>query len=283
MTKKIQMFILYFLIIIFSAIIFMYTISKAALDSGISVLCIGEIFLLYGGVWIKRNADRKDKKELSDTLKILHERSEKRRINYNQINDKKRHISYIRHDMANHIQVIKAVMADSGTAAAKDNNINGSIIQEMSKVNELLQKTSQVKYCDNYMLDIAIDQKVKELEERNIIPDVNVRLRNMGNAECEEFCIIFWLLVDNVAQFLTHGGRIRIIIHNREVSCGSERIGIAYRIEGDTGSIRKRKLTRSVYMYVADRLMEKSGGTMVNTVQKGVSAEVGMCELKITE
>lgn len=235
------------------------------------ILCIGEIFILYGGIRMWRNVRQGSVTELQESLRKLENQDDDRRKVYGQIYNMKKNISYLRHDMANHIHVIKAVMSD---AHIKEIN------SEINNIEELLQRTIKLKYCDNYMLDIAIEQKLRELEERKIITEADIRLREIENIKCYEFCIIFWLLTDNVARFLKEGEKIYIKMHNRKEYPDDKAIGIIYRIEGYTKNVKKRKVRKSAYMYIAERILDKGEGNVISIIEGNRIVEAGMCELK---
>lgn len=268
--KNLKVIILYVFVIIFSLLILLYAVNKMKDEFEafkLMILFIGEIFILYGGIWIWRNVRQDSMAELLDGLRKLEKQEDDRKEVYGQIYNIKRNISYLRHDMANHIHVIKAVIS----------NVN---IKEINNIEELLQKTTKLKYCDNYMLDIAIEQKLRELEERNIITETDIRLREIENIKCYEFCIIFWLLTDNVARFLKEGEKIYIKIHNRKECPDDKSAGIIYRIEGHTKKVKKRRVRKSAYMYIAERMLDKEGGSVVSIIEEGRITEAGICELK---
>lgn len=285
MVKNSRILFIYILVIVFSSVIFLYTILKirdGILYSQVIVSIIGEILILYGWIWMRRVFREKNEKELEEGLKELYAHSDKWQELYGQVQNRKKHISYMRHDMANHLQVINTITLNDNKVnnTSKDDikSING-IKSDIHKIEEVLKKTSKVKYCDNYMLDIAIEQKIKELEERKINVAADIRLRGMEYAECEEVCIIFWLLTDCMADFLETGEKIYIKIQNREDFVEKEKIGIAYRIEGYTKNIKIRKITKSTPMHIAKKLLNNMTGSLVAKVDDEKAAVAGMFEL----
>lgn len=148
------------------------------------------VFLAYAGVIVKRLVNKgKDDEALK---KYIEELDMKEWSNYHQrIKECRSKISYVRHDLANHIQTF--------------NNLKESVkcaypSERMEIIQKELDRHSNVQFCDNMLLELAIDGKLAELENKGIVVNADICLRDMKEYECELLCMYLWFDIDKAVD-----------------------------------------------------------------------------------
>ena len=195
--------LMYLLNVIGAIIIFCIFIGRDVLYGSygqLTALCLGELFCLYGGICaIRLQHIFKNEKEISERLNEMEVKVNKLNSEYSQIIDYKENIGYMRHDIANHIAVIESVLKEERRE-----------INALRDIKENIQKTEEFKYCSNKMLDIAFEKKLKELEEKGLRIDTDIRIKNIASGHCEKLCLLMWMLIDNAANNMVQNEKIII-------------------------------------------------------------------------
>ena len=201
--------LMYSLILCFFMLIFILLIEMVWNngDNGeFMALCISMVLIFYAGILLNRTLRTEqreiDKLGIDSELEQLDNQEGWREI-YNQISDSKKKISYMRHDMANHLQVINSMYDKLGMEYPAETL--GQIVRELSR-------TRAVKYCDNMLLDLTFEQRIKSLIARGVNVDADIQLIGIEHAECEQLCFVFGMLIDYIAVNLESGQAIFIKI-----------------------------------------------------------------------
>lgn len=173
-----------------------------------SALAAVLVFLVYGGICIKRLLE--EGKDVGDIDKYLNSLDMEEWYAYHKkLKECQNKISYIRHDMANHIQVF--------------NHMKSSLSCEfptkrLEEINEELTKHTTLKYCDDMLLDMAIEGKMLELKKQGYQVSSDIHLQNMESYQCEKLCIYLWCAMDKIAKQQKEGAKIYIKMKNGELT-----------------------------------------------------------------
>lgn len=173
-----------------------------------SALALIFVFVIYGGICIKRilkqGMDEEDIDKYFDGLDI-------QQLNnfHKNLKDCHNKISYIRHDMANHIQVYNNMKSSLGCEFPT---------KRLEEINEELAKHNTLKYCDDMLLDMAIEGKMLELRKQGYQVSSDIRLQNMERYQCERLCIYLWCAVDKITKRQKEGAKICIKMKNGELT-----------------------------------------------------------------
>lgn len=267
--------IMYGIILIFFVLMFVILVEKTW-DTGkygqFAALVIGEIFIIYGGLLLNRLWKRhKDGNDINDEeeLEISIERldgDEQWKEAYKSISDSKRKISYIRHDIANHVQVIQA-MQEQGECDLKS--------EKLEEIRVELDRLSTVKYCDNILFDIALEQRIRIMQSRGLKVQADIQLTGMESVDSEQLCLIFWLLIDGVAANMSAGQNICIKLYRHSNTDAG--MMLAWSIEGECESMDKQNTK------VLEFLLNRMNGSIMVDESAGKVLETGMMEVKYAD
>ena len=203
---------MYGLILCFFILIFILLIEmvwKYGYNGEFMALCISMVLIIYAGILLnrlfrteQREMDKRRKLDMTVNL----EDKEHWRVIYNQISDRKKKISYMRHDMANHMQVISSLYERAGMKCP---------LETINQIASELSKTKTVKYCDNMLLDLTFEQRIKKLVSRGIEVDADIQLVGIEHIECEQLCLVFSMLIDYVGANLEAGQFMSMKVHKQ--------------------------------------------------------------------
>jgi len=165
-------------------------------------LAVAFLFLIYGGISIgrlvKAGKDDKDLKRYLDEIDV------KEWNNYHKrIREFRSKISYVRHDLANHIQMYDNLRNMLGCEYP---------LGRMDQLRKELDRHSGVKYCDDMLLELAIDGKLVELQGKGIECGADICLNNMKQYSCEELCVRLWLDIDRAVKGIEDYNKSKIFI-----------------------------------------------------------------------
>lgn len=262
---------IYFINILSATVVFFIFIGKKALYGNygqLIVLCAGELFCLYGGVCIRRLSQIfENEEEIKSKLTEMRARIHELQSDYLEIINYKENIGYMRHDIANHIGFMESVLPE-----------NSREIGELREIKNNIQKTEEIKYCENQMLDIAFEKKLRQLEENGIRVETDIRLKNIKYIEYENLCLLMWMLIDNIGKHLVKNESIKIKVF--EKSTGTQSVTISFLIKGYSGKINQHVLKSGMEMKTIEYLLKTMDGSIIVSDDEMCVVEAGMVEVK---
>lgn len=275
--NAVYLILLYIIIIFFSLLSFFLIFGEVSQKSGIlpqALWLIGEIFLMYGGFCLFRARKAMGgKKELEEEIVKLEQVNEECMALYESIEERRKNISFLRHDLANHIQTIMSVAGEK----------NNEIVQRIEKIKTQLNSSAEIKYCLNPVVNMFIQQRINELKMDGYRVDKDIMLGNIDNIEYEELCIIYQLLVDNITALPGECDYIYIRLRiKKESKSGAI---ISYRIERkikEKVNIKElcKKAKHTYEMELVRYFAEKLDGTVLMSCRDNKIIEAGMLEVK---
>ena len=263
---------MYGIILIFFALIFTALAEQAwkyGRHGEFAALVIGEIFAVYGGVLLNRiwknEACKRDVNNIQADITGQYTDKQDGEYDwhraYESISDSKRKISYIRHDIANHVQVLQAMQEQCGIK-----------LDSLDEVQAELKRLSSVKYCDNAMFDMAMEQRIRAMQGRGLQVHADIQLTGIENVQSEQLCLVFWLLLDGISDNLSEGQHIAIRIYKHSTT--NDGVMLAWSIEGDCDSINKRNVK------LLEFLLDRMNGSIMVDIENGRTTETGMMEVR---
>ncbi len=162
------------------------------------------VFLAYAGVCVRRLINKGNDEEV--LKRYIEEIDMKEWSKYHiRIRECRNKISYVRHDLANHIQTFNNLKERVECAYPSE---------RMEMIQKELHKHSNVRYCDDMLLELAIDCKLAQLENKGIVVNVDVCLKDMKRYECELLCVHLWYDIDRAVRNLERQAENRQIWFN---------------------------------------------------------------------
>lgn len=269
--RTLSLLFLYILNVIAATIIFFILTGNNALygDYGqLIVLCAGEFFCLYGGVCaIRLQRVFENEEQINDNLKEIYIKIDELHRDYSKIMSVKESIGYMRHDIANHIAVVESVLP-------KDSREVNALID----IKNYIQKTEEIKYCNNRMLEIAFEKKIKQLEEKGLNVDTDIRIENIEGLQCEKICLLMWMLIDNVGNYMRQNEKITIKVFERNMQ--TKYTAISFLVRGYSKKINKHTLKTGGEMKMIEYLIDSMDGSIVIDDDEAGVAEAGMVEVE---
>jgi len=168
-----------------------------------TALALVFVFFIYGFINLRRLLE--EEKRVSNNLK--NEEVKDWSAYYNRIVDSRNKLSFLRHDLANHMHIFDSLQNKYGIEVGA---------REIIEIKKYLDETSYVKYCDNILLDIALRGKIAWLNEKGITVCADVLLNGMQNYECEKLCEVVFENIDVVCKKLTKKESLYIKISKGE-------------------------------------------------------------------
>lgn len=171
-----------------------------------SLICIGNVFMQLYGVfliiadifllvflnfyfWFLFSYQSRNKK-LKAELEIRKRQSEMLYQYYGRVEQQYLSSRKMIHDMRNHLQAIEALNAQDeakGKAYVKD-------------LHQMLDSLALVRYTDDRMLNIILNEKAKAAEEQGIVMDIEIGEASLGHIRDMDITTIFANLLDNALE-----------------------------------------------------------------------------------
>jgi two-component system sensor histidine kinase AgrC len=171
-----------------------------------SLICIGNVFMQMYGVfliitdilllvsmnlyiWFLFSYQSKNKK-LKAELEIQRKLSEMQYQYYERVEQQYLSSRKMIHDMRNHLQSIEALTEQDGMKGKE-------YIKDM---HQMLDSYTLVRYTDNRMLNIILNEKAKEAEEAGIAMDIRIGKIRLLHVRDMDITTIFANLLDNALE-----------------------------------------------------------------------------------
>lgn len=234
----------------------------------LAALCVGELFCLYGGICtIRLQHVFENEKEISKRLHEIEIKINEFHNEYLKIINYKETIGCMRHDIANHIIVVESVLPKDGRE-----------LNALIDIKRNLQKKDEFKYCSNKMLDIAFEKKIKQLEEKGLRIDTDIRIKNIENRQCERLCLLMWMMIDNAANYMVKNEKIVIKVF--ESSIGSKYNAVSFLIKGYSEKLNHHIMKSGMEMKITEYLIDSMEGSILISEEGNCTAQAGMVEVK---
>lgn len=171
-----------------------------------SLICIGTVFMqIYGifliildifflvlmnlYIWYLFSYQSRNKK-LKAELEIRKKQSELQYRYYERVEQQYQSSRKMIHDMRNHLQAIEA-LREQDTVKEKE------YIKDM---HQMLDSFALVRYTENRMLNIILNEKAKEAEKLGIVMDIQIGKISLGHIRDMDVTTIFANLLDNALE-----------------------------------------------------------------------------------
>lgn len=270
-NRTLSLLLLYLLNVIAATIIFfIFTGNKALYGSygQLIVLCIGALFCLYGGVCVIRlQKIFENEEKINSSLKEIYIKIDELHRDYSKIMSFKESIGYMRHDIANHIAVIESVLP-------KDSREVNALID----IKKYIQKKEEIKYCNNRILDIAFERKIRQLEEKGLKVDTDIRIENIEGLHYEKICLLMWLLIDNVGNYMLQNEKMVIKVFEKSIET-KYRV-ISFLVRGYSKKLNKHTLKTGREMKMIEYLIDSMDGSIIIADDEACVTEAGMVEVE---
>lgn len=173
-----------------------------------------------------------------------------------------------RHDIVNHMQTIESLL---GQAKKQDAQTDAYVDTLKKQYDKLIE----VDYCDNYIVDAAVSNKVKICKQKEIPIQISLRRMELGNIEEIDMLGLIFNLLDNAIEsclllpkeerYITFGcenckGQLIITLSNSALDAGKN---------GKLFATKKQDANfHGVGMSIVREIVEKYNGQMQISFEK---------------
>lgn len=210
----------------------------------------------------------KKRKLLKENVSILAENMEVQRKYYEGIISHDENIKIIKHDIKNHIAVIKELL-DKGEVEYINKYIN--------KINLQLASNDEIRVTNNKIIDSIIVNKLNICKKNNIDVDLDIKLPEEISIDDFDLCVIYGNLIDNAIEACER-------ITNKEIK---KYINIKSKIKGDYLFINIRnshnsKIKTFGEKFITSKKDEGNHGIGISSVKKSLNKYSGDIKIDYT-
>ena len=164
------------------------------------------------------NQLRDDVKRLEEELALYQRENELHYHYYEELDRKYRESRKVIHDMKNHLQAVEDLYAGQKTEAGD---------RYVKDLYHMLNVLGEKRYTENQMLNIILNEKIREAEAKGITVTVRVGDIDLSDIKEIDLTTIFANLLDNAIEAAGEDGRLSIKLDEfREFRVGEIRNSI---------------------------------------------------------
>jgi hypothetical protein len=230
--------------------------------AGYTILCVAGIMALYGGYCLYREYHIRENHTHTASIEAKNiQLSTKWENEYEKIVEYKEKLGYMRHDITKHISVLEQNISDEEK------------LQKLEDIKNYLNKVSETKYCDNKIVDAAIEKKITEISQKGINIESDIRLKGIRGSYENIVSVVIWLLIDNIAALLQKNDNIYIKINEKTIK---NKLYISFYIETDRENIKLRQIDKSREMKMLKYMFSETDGSIMTLKKSWKTVETGM-------
>lgn len=235
----------------------------------ITPVIVGVIFAVYAVVLIYRekNIMTTTDEELMDVSLGEYEAHVKKYIEY--VEEINKRYSYLRHDMANHTQVIME-MVDVDKCPEKE--------QLIEEIKTILNNNKKVRYSDNSIVNSTLWVKLKSIEQLGYSIENDINLYGLKHMECRVLCYNLYFLLDMMTRQMDSNCCMKIKMTIKDSD--EEKVRISYKVQNYNVKVNYKRFIWS-YDYISFKeLTEAMNGTVICDVNNTVLTVAGWMEVQ---
>ena len=232
---------------------------------------IGIMLVVAGGVVLHKTVGKYiNESEVEEKIANLSKETKVLQEMYEPMENAKKELSYLRHDIANHIQIISS--------------INKSIKEDKYKeLKERLHLSNVSSKVEHPIIGMVLEGIIKDYLAKGVKVDADIDLRQLNNVEYEEMLIAVKLVCDITGNDATSGDTV--VIRLRCKDNNEDNVKVVFRIgykrkESNISDYRKDKLHKNENINILRYLVNDLQGDIVIDKINGTDVVTGVMEVR---